>query len=57
MKENQTINFTGQMIEVKENDIKKMTSDNVGLNEDKARLELEITELEKVRVELEKRSH
>ncbi len=45
------------MIEVKENDIKKMTSDNVGLNEDKARLELEITELEKVRVELEKRSH
>lgn len=54
LKENQTINFTGQMIEVKENDIKKMTSDNVGLNEDKARLELEITELEKVRVELEK---
>ncbi len=53
-KENYTINFARQMIELKENDIKKMTSDNVMLNEDKSKMELEIAEIQKVLVELEK---
>ncbi len=55
-KENYTINFAQQMIELKEGDIKKMTSDNVMLNEDKGRLELEIAEIQKILAGLEKQS-
>ncbi len=54
LKDNQTILFNDKMIEQKELDIKKLTSDNVGLNEDKQRFEVDIAEISKVLEELEK---
>jgi len=52
-KDNQTILFNDKMIEQKELDIEKCTSNNEGLNEDKQKFEIDIAEISKVLQELE----
>ena len=48
LKDNQTVTFNNDMIELKEADIKKLTADNISLNEDKQRFEVDIVEISRV---------
>ncbi len=53
LKDNQTVAFNTDMIELKESDIKKLSADNIQLNEDKQKFEVDIVEISKVLEELE----
>ncbi len=53
LKDNQTVTFNNDMIELKEADIKKLTADNIQLTEDKQKFEVDIVEISKVLTELE----
>lgn len=53
LKDNQTITFNTDMIELKEADIKKLSADNIQLTEDKQKFEVDIVEITKVLEELE----
>ena len=45
LKDNQTVAFNTDMIELKESDIKKLSADNIQLTEDKQKFEVDIVEI------------
>ena len=53
LKDNQTVTFNTDMIELKESDIKKLSADNIQLTEDKQKFEVDIVEISKTLEELE----